>query len=271
MIDVLLSTYNGEKYIYDLLKSLENQTFKDFQVIIRDDGSKDNTIHLIDEFIKNTSLKIRLLTNNINLRSTKSFETLVKASESEYFMFCDQDDIWLPEKIELTYNKIKELEVNNEEGTPCLAFSDLKVVDESLNTISDSFFKQQKTDPNVCNNIWKCIAISVVPGCTMIMNKHCKKYILPIPSFRVHDHWAICNIAYYGKCDYISQPTILYRIHSNNTIGLQSLNRKSALKKISAFKTLIPIYWQELHSYKFNVKFGHVIFYKIYYFIKRFF
>ena len=271
MIDVLLSTYNGERYIYDLLKSLENQTFKDFQVIIRDDGSKDNTTHIINEFINNTSLKIRLLTDNVNLRSTKSFETLTKISDSDYFMFCDQDDIWLPEKIELTYNKIKELEQNNKEGVPCLVFSDLKVVDDSLNTISDSFFKLQKTNPDVCYNIWKCIAISVVPGCTMLMNKFCKKYILPIPSFRVHDHWSICNIAYYGKCDYISESTILYRIHASNTIGLQHLNKTNAFKKISAFKKLIPIYWKELNSFNFSVKYGYVIFYKIYYFLKRFF
>lgn len=271
MIDVLLSTYNGEKYILELLKSLEKQTFKDFQVIIRDDGSKDNTIHIINEFKENTSLKISLIIDNINIRSTKSFEELTKISDSDYFMFCDQDDIWLPKKIELTYNKIKELEKKNEKGIPCLVFSDLKVVDDSLNTISDSFFKLQKSDPNVCYNIWKCIAISVVPGCTMLMNKHCKKHILPIPSFRVHDHWAICNIAYYGKCDFINEPTILYRIHSNNTIGLQNLNIKNAFIKIAAFKSLIPIYWKELKSYPFKVKYERVIFYKLYYFFKRFF
>lgn len=270
MIDVLLSTYNGEKYVIELLKSLENQTYKDFQVIIRDDCSKDNTIDIINEFIKVTPLKITLLTDNINLGPTKSFESLVKTSHSDYFMFCDQDDVWLPTKIENTYKKIKELEEKQGEGLPYLVFSDLKVVDSSLNAISDSFFSLQKTNPDVCHNIWKCIAISVVPGCTMLMNKQCKKYILPIPSFRVHDHWAICNIAYYGKCDYISEPTILYRIHSNNTIGIQNPNKKNAFRKISAFKTLLPMYWKELHSYQFDVKYRTVIFYKIYYFIKRF-
>lgn len=272
MIDVLLSTYNGECYVVDLLKSLESQTYKNFQVIIRDDCSKDQTISLINEFIKNTTLNIKLLPeSHINLGVSKSFEILIQESNSEYFMFCDQDDVWLPCKIENTYKKIKELESKSNKDFPLLAFSDLYVVDDSLNIISKSFFSCQKTDPKVCYNIWKCLSISVVPGCTMLMNKQCKKYILPIPLYRVHDHWTICNITYYGKCDFISEPTILYRIHSNNTIGLQNLNKSNAFKKIVSFKSLIPIYLQEFKSFHFKINYAYVIYYKLYYFIKRFF
>lgn len=271
MIDILLATYNGEKYIKDLLLSIERQTYKNIKLIIRDDLSQDNTLNIIKDFQLDSSLNIQIINDNKgNLGSTKCFEELIKYSDSDYFMFCDQDDIWLPQKIEQTYQKCRKLELSNP-NKPILVFTDLRVVDEKEQIIANSFFKLQKLYPNVCYNPWKCMALSVAPGCTMMLNKECKKFILPIPQYLVHDHWIITNISYYGKCDYLPFPTILYRQHSNNCIGAHSISKQDGIKKLKLYATLIPHYKKEFKSYRFNIKYFHVILYKIYFFIKRFF
>ena len=271
MIDILLATYNGEKYIKALLHSIEEQTYKNINLIIRDDSSKDNTLNIIKEFQTKSSLNIQIIQDNKgNLGSTRCFEELIKHSTSDYCMFCDQDDVCLPQKVNQTYLKIKELESTNPQK-PVLVFTDLYVVNENLQIIADSFFNLQKLYPDVCHNPWKCMALSVAPGCTMLLNKECKKFILPIPSFLVHDHWIITNIAYYGKCDYIPWGTILYRQHSNNCIGAHPTRKYDAFLKLKAYSTLIPHYIKEFKSYHFKVKYLYVIFYKIAFFIKRFF
>ncbi|WP_455673670.1 glycosyltransferase family 2 protein [Phocaeicola sp.] len=270
MIDILLATYNGEKYIGELLDSLLQQTVKNIRILVRDDGSTDATLDVIRKYKQKNDIEIELVSNNYgNIGSTKSFEKLIEKSDAEYFMFCDQDDVWLPDKIEKTYNKMRELEKYNL-NKPLLVFTDLIVVDSALSKISESFFQLQRLKPQVCYNPWQCMALSVAPGCTMMLNSKCKEYILPIPRGRVHDHWVITNIAYWGKCDFVSEGTILYRQHQNNSIGLQSIGIKSALVKLSLFYKLVPCYVREFSHYTFKVKYSSVVFFKFKFFLERF-
>lgn len=111
MVDILMATYNGEKYISEQLESIIGQDFKDWKLFIRDDGSKDNTIHIIDNYMKKFPDKIELIDNyNRNLGVKLNFGELMKRSKNQYCMFSDQDDVWLPNKISITLNKMKELE-----------------------------------------------------------------------------------------------------------------------------------------------------------------
>lgn len=118
MIDILLSTYNGEKYVEELLESLNNQTYKDFNVIVRDDGSTDRTLDIIKKYRDTNSLPIHILNDSLgNLGSTLSFETLMRNSKADYFMFCDQDDYWCEQKIEISLKRMYELESSSGESS----------------------------------------------------------------------------------------------------------------------------------------------------------
>lgn len=188
MIDILLSTYNGEKYIEELLESLDNQTYKNFNVIVRDDGSTDRTLEIIKKYKDTHCLSIYILSDNLgNLGSTLSFEALMRNSKADYFMFCDQDDYWCEQKIEISLKRMHELESSLGEKTPCAVFTDLYVVDEKLNIINDSFFKAAHMPFDVVNDLYKAMAVSVSPGCTMLMNKWVLNYALPIPKTVIHD------------------------------------------------------------------------------------
>ncbi|WP_289091690.1 glycosyltransferase family 2 protein [uncultured Bacteroides sp.] len=272
MIDILLSTYNGEKYIYELLESLKEQTYKDFRILIRDDSSSDNTVGIIEKFKESNNINIEIINDNKgNIGSTASFESLVNYSTADYFMFCDQDDVWLPNKIALSINKIEELEKKFGKNIPLLIFTNLKIVDSKLNLISESYFKYQNISPSVCYNIWKCMALSVAAGCTMILNKYSKEYILPIPKYLIHDHWIISNIVYWGKCDYILEPTILYRQHNNNSVGASSTSTKYLLNRLTTPIKWLTLYKKELGSFKFRVNYVAFIYYKLLFYFLRLF
>ena len=231
---ILLSTYNGEKYIKEQLDSLLSQTRKNFEILIRDDGSSDNTINIILEYQKKYPKEIRYIKDDLgNLGSSKSFIKLLEYSDSEYIMFCDQDDIWLPEKIEKSINKIKELEVESNKNIPLLVFTDLTVVDEKLNIINKSYWNYQKLIPSITNDWKKLLSQNVITGCTIIMNKKAKEVCLPFTlEMMIHDQWIGVNVSKYGKIGYLNEQTILYRQHGNNVEGAHNYGIKYVLNKL---------------------------------------
>lgn len=130
---ILISTYNGEKYLKEQLDSIFSQSYKDFEIIARDDGSSDETINILKSY------NIKILDTDKNLGAKLSFSTLlndaVTNTDRGYFMFCDQDDIWKSDKIEKTITTMKELEKENTD-LPLLVHTDLEVVDEKLNVLN---------------------------------------------------------------------------------------------------------------------------------------
>jgi len=143
-VSILLSTYNGAKHLKEQLDSLYSQTYSDIEIIARDDGSSDNTIEILKSY------DVKFLMTKENLGAKGSFAELlsyaVAYSDCEYFMFCDQDDVWESDKVEKTFAKMQELE--QEFGNiPLLVHTDLGVVDERLHSINSSFMDFQKIDP----------------------------------------------------------------------------------------------------------------------------
>jgi len=223
MIDILLAVYNGQKYLTEQIDSLLAQTYSNYQILIRDDNSTDNSLEIIKEYCKQYPDKIKLVTDNLNnLGPSGNFSKLLEHSHNDYSMFCDQDDIWLPDKIKLTLYKMKAAE-ELYHGLPILIHSDMKVVDYELNTIAGSFWELKKIDPNKSNNLKNIIFNNTVTGCTAMINRNLRNIITPIPeNVRVHDWWTAMNAAKYGKIFFIPQQTVLYRQHSNNIIGAMS-------------------------------------------------
>ena len=130
-IDVLMATYNGEKYLEEQINSILNQTYRNIRLIISDDCSKDNTREILKQYEENDE-RIKVYYQEENLGYIRNFEFLLNKVENEIYMLSDQDDVWLPQKIEKSYELLKQENAD-------LVFGDLEVVDENLNTIYSSF------------------------------------------------------------------------------------------------------------------------------------
>lgn len=219
MIDILLSTFNGEKFIQDLLESLKAQTFRDFRLLIRDDGSNDNTIDIIRNFEKERTLNMEFIPGESNIGAVSSFGLLFEKSDADYIMFCDQDDVWMPQKIERTFAAMQKAEAANDADTPILVFTNLKVVDENLNLLNESFFKYQRLNTGRLA-LSQQLVQNIPCGCTMLLNRALVKQVGKIPSDAVmHDHWVSLVTSVFGKFVFIDEATILYRQHKHNTFG----------------------------------------------------
>ena len=270
MIEILLSTFNGEKYLEEQINSLFSQTRKDWTLTIRDDGSSDGTLGIIKHYQDLYPGKIKLLNDQKGrLGSSLSFGVLLQEASSEYIMFCDQDDHWVPDKIEITYQRMLDLSRNNPD-TPLLVFTDLSTADETLEITEQSFMAHQKIYPEIIHDATKLLAMNVVPGCTMMINQFSKKFVLPIPASNiVHDQWIAVNIAHYGKIDFISIPTVLYRQHGKNAVGSNEVGARYFLKKISSPIKQFKIYRNLIIHLKFKVNIFAFVYHKLNFTIRR--
>ena len=145
MIAVLLATYNGEKYLKEQIDSILEQMDRvpdKCALYVHDDGSTDGTCEILKEYASQYPDCVKLLEGPPQGGSTKNFMYMLSEVEADYYMFSDQDDVWLPEKIEREYEEIKKLE-----GSPALVFSDMKVVDEDLKVIDESFYSYSNLNP----------------------------------------------------------------------------------------------------------------------------
>ena len=221
-IDILLATYNGEKYLKEQLDSILNQTYKNIRIIISDDCSKDTTPEILKEYQKKDD-RIELHIQKNNLGVVKNIEFLLKEVKSPYYMLADQDDYWLPEKAEKSLEKLKEEKAD-------LVFGDLEVVDKNLNTMYRSFndymLLTRKINKYInsykVNYLYNCIT-----GCTVLAKKETIEKIIPLPtnSKRVlHDHWIGLMVALNGKLAYVPEKYIRYRQHGNNEVGTEKIS-----------------------------------------------
>lgn len=269
-VEILLATYNGAKYIREQLDSIFDQSYTNFKLTIRDDGSTDTTLDIVNEFIGKYGDRIAVLADDgRRLGSTQSFAALIEASTENYMMLCDQDDFWCKDKIEVTLNKMLELEKSNAD-IPLMVFTDLKEVDRNLKVLSESFISNQKLFPSICDNPTKLIALNVVAGCTTMFNRVSIKVILPIPIGNiVHDQWIAINIAKYGKIAYLNKATILYRQHSNNSVGAKKVGRSYFVNKLIDPVEQFKIYKTIIENLSFKVFILGFVYYKILFTIKR--
>ncbi len=216
MTDILLATYNGEKYIKEQLGSLLAQTCEDWRIIARDDGSTDATPQLLREFSAAHPGKLEIVSDGEkNLGSKGNFARLLTLSRSEYIMFCDQDDVWLPDKIERTLALMRD----TEQGRPALVHTDLTVTDKDLNTKDGSFISAHGLDPLPASAAGLMLRNSVT-GCTVMINRRLADIAGLLPAeCLMHDHCLALLALTFGKMGYLDSPTILYRQHGDNAVG----------------------------------------------------
>ncbi len=241
-VTVLVATYNNGLYIEELLNSLLVQTHEDLDIVVRDDGSLDDTLSIVER-IRSKDARVRILDLKSDLRSAKTnFFTLLLHTEGVYTMFCDADDVWKPDKVEKTLNLMLRTERESASDTPILVHTDLEVVSETLEPIAPSLFSYEKLSAKR-NRFKNLLVQNNVTGCTVMINHALKSMVSATPDETVmHDWWLALIAAAFGKTAFLSESTIFYRQHGNNQVGaynagdltasFQKLRKKDRMRAI---------------------------------------
>lgn len=233
-IQVLLSTYNGEEYIFEQLESLVNQDFKNIQILIRDDGSTDRTIALVNQFIAQTKLQNISIYTNPNIGVIKSFFNLLEHSSesSNYYAFCDQDDYWQSDKLSRAITMIEEEYDSNQ---PIMYCSRTQLVDKSL-----SFLGLWPSMPRKKLSIGNALVQNIAVGCTIVINKAARDLLIlkkpNINNLIMHDWWVYLCVSTFGKVIFDSKALVKYRQHGKNTIGATLGIHQKIVKQLENFK-----------------------------------
>ncbi|MCJ8208571.1 glycosyltransferase family 2 protein [Mucilaginibacter sp. RS28] len=257
MIAILLSTYNGEKYLPQQLDSLLTQTYKDFTLHIRDDGSTDGTLAVLNYYKERyPNVQLYLSCKQDNKGVSSSFMWLLKNVEADYYMFCDQDDVWLPSKIQLSIDAMKAEEIRSG-NLPILLHSDLIVSDVNLNIVSKSLWENNKSSPSIIARKYLKL-VNYVTGCTILINSKVKDIaFLDFTNEIMHDHWlAMCVDSSNGVIISLTVPTLYYRQHGGNVIGSKVHHSKfptlSRYFHLPDFDYSIKLYKVLRKKYKMN-------------------
>jgi glycosyltransferase involved in cell wall biosynthesis len=242
-VQILMSTYNGERYLREQLDSILNQTYSDVEILIRDDGSTDQTKEIIQEYVKRYD-NIAFIKGD-NIGAVKSFFRLIKKADqkADYYALSDQDDVWEKDKIERAVNRMehyKRLEKkqkaaleNPDFEKPLMYASALKVTDQDLNVLYEEGTKRKTKDFSFGN----AMVENCCTGCTIVMNRALQKLAAKqrTPKCSMHDWWLYLLTSCFGKVLYDQKPSILYRQHEHNVIGMQADQKEKIKKKITGF------------------------------------
>ncbi|MFI3285994.1 MAG: glycosyltransferase family 2 protein [Rikenellaceae bacterium] len=221
MICILLSTYNGEKYLEEQLDSLLAQRDVETTILVRDDGSTDSTCSILEQWQSRGALKWY---QGENIKPARSFLQLLRdAPQADFYAFCDQDDIWLDDKLKSALDKIETC------SSPALYISQTRAVDSSLKELS-----HRRREFN--HTFGEALITNPSTGCTNLLNSALRNEVIAAnPSFvAMHDSWVyqICK-AIGGYIYFDKQPHILYRQHGNNVVGSSSSPRRTFKRRLN--------------------------------------
>jgi glycosyltransferase involved in cell wall biosynthesis len=226
-VRILISSYNGGRFLPQQLTSLLRQTYQPEIILIRDDGSTDDTLNILQEFTKRYANIQLHIGQHIGL--FPSFMKLldIASDDVDYVAFCDQDDVWLETRLERALNILSEYASDKPLGYCCR----LKVVDEALNPIGVS--RLPRRSPDFANALVENIAT----GCTQVFNQTARQLIVKnqpdwsqIPT---HDWWAYQVITAFGEMIYDPEPQVLYRQHCGNAIGMKANRLQARLRRFA--------------------------------------
>ena len=232
LISIVLTAYNGEKYIAEQIDSIINQTYDNWELIICDDKSKDNTLKIANTYAKKDK-RIKIITNEINLGVSKNFETGLKQCKGDFIMVGNVDDYWLTTKI------FEETEYLYKHPDIDLVYHDAIIVNSDLKIIKDSFRKKLKGNFLTIRKInIKDDSLNVllkenhITGPTIMFSKKLVPYLLPMPSETLEDIWIVLVSAANFKIGYIDKTLIKYRQHQSNLVGSKTKGFKYYLSNL---------------------------------------
>ena len=218
MISVCMATYNGERFIKQQIDSILCQLNPEDELIISDDGSTDETLKIIESYHES---RIKVFhhekKNNISnhKKATLNFENALLNAKGDFIFLSDQDDIWLPNKVQVCVNEL---------NTSDFVVHNMTIIDQNNYTLEKLRFEK---DINPLPKNWLSILVKMnLRGCTMAFRRECLNYLLPIPyNIVAHDYWISCMCIKKGLCKYIEAPLILYREHFDSV----SYKKKTSL------------------------------------------
>ncbi|MDW8751180.1 glycosyltransferase family 2 protein [Streptococcus suis] len=236
-VNILMSTYNGQQFLAEQIRSIQEQTFADWTLLIRDDGSSDQTKDLLQDFARQDS-RIRLidLEEQENIGVIKSFNRLVQYEKADYYFFSDQDDVWLPDKLEVSLREAQFYPTNQ----PLMVYMDLKVVDEQLETMTESMIRSQSHHANT--QLVQELTENTVTGGVAMINHTLAELWSETEGILMHDWYLALLASALGKLVFIDRPGELYRQHADNVLGARTLSKR--FKKWIRPHILFKVYWE---------------------------
>jgi len=222
MTDILLSTYNGARFVREFLASLGQQTCHDFRLLVRDDGSEDATLDIVREAVADYGISqaVFLESSGQHLGVVQSYGELLRQCSGQDVMFADQDDIWHDNKVAEMQRLMREAETRYGNNTPLLLHSDLRVCSEDGSLMADSFLDWQRFNRHA-ESLTALTVQNNVTGCAMMINhamlERCR---LPFPLEAICHDWYLALVASaLGQVIFTDQALVDYRVHSGNCIG----------------------------------------------------
>lgn len=241
-VTVLLSTYNGEKYLKEQIESLIAQEGVQINILARDDGSSDKTVSILEDYKKQYKNFEYYIGENKGPAGS-FFDLIEHAKDSDYYALCDQDDVWDKDKVLVAINKLSKYN----EKIPLLYYSNLRIVDENL-----AFCRMSHDQPRIHKNKYCALTEGLLTGCTGVINETLAKYIRGnIPKeCSMHDTWIYMIAMFFGKAIYDFTPHISYRQHSGNVIGVH----KSKYNYRAIYRRIIRLFDRSLQPKYTNAK-----------------
>jgi len=220
-VEILLATYNGAAFLEEQLDSLLAQSYRDWRLLIRDDGSTDATPRIVEAFRQRHPDRVKLLRDaDRRLGHVGNFSRLLERSRASHVALCDQDDVWEPDKLSLSLARMRALELRHGSKTPLLVFTDLVVVDARLSTLFESFWALSGSRPLRGIRLGRLLQQNVVTGCTAVLNRALVDRAVPIPATAVHHDWWLGLVALTsGQVEPLEHRTVRYRQHGHNAVG----------------------------------------------------
>lgn len=219
-ISVAMCTYNGARFLPEQLESILSQTRLPDELIICDDASTDGSVEIIKTFLRQASFEVRFETNDINRGSTRNFEKAIRLCRHEIIVLADQDDVWLPDKLESVERAF------HGRDNVAATFSDAELIDEDSRTLngnlwtSFSFTSREQDrfkDGHALEILLKHLTVT---GATMAFRENYRSLVLPVPANQIHDSWISFLLASVADIMLIERPTIKYRKHAGQLCGL---------------------------------------------------
>ncbi|WP_336754002.1 glycosyltransferase family 2 protein [Paraburkholderia tropica] len=217
LVSIALATYNGARYLPELLASIESQTWPRLELVVSDDGSTDDTLDVLRNW--RGALTIRIVSSGERLGIVGNFGRAVAGCEGAYVALADQDDVWSADKIEDMVRALRAQESQRGHALPMLAYCDIEVVDHTLSRISKSYFDQNGKSRDA-SRLRDFLLSNHIPGCSMLLNRAAIELATPFPAGIVmHDWWLAMVVASFGAITHVDKPHIKYRQHDNNAVG----------------------------------------------------
>ncbi len=228
-LSVAMCTYNGERFLEAQLRTIAEQTVLPDELVICDDGSTDGTAAIVARFAASANFPVHFHRNAINLGSTKNFEKAVSLCKGEFIALCDQDDLWMPEKLEKTAAALREA------PDAAAVFSNARLIDDDSNLLPSTLWERAEFAPReravfAEDQNFFLIQRSAVTGATVVFRSSFLRGLVPFPPEWIHDEWLALMLSAVSKLKPVDEFLISYRLHTSQQIGLKKVTRRDAIR-----------------------------------------